>query len=88
MTLAFNGTDSINVLQNFANSTVPIVGGNGAYAGATGSLTVTSPVHSGYNGYEFKRDGHRNRSPTQSADHYSGQDGLRVIHPDFGERLA
>jgi hypothetical protein len=57
MTLAFNATDSINVLQNFANSTVPIVGGTGAYAGATGSLTVTSPVHSGYNGYEFKGTG-------------------------------
>src|SRR5215467_11933954 len=57
MTLAFNGTDSINVLQNFANSTVPIVGGTGIYAGATGSLTLTSPVHSGSNGYEFKGTG-------------------------------
>lgn len=59
MTLAFNATDSINALMNFNDSpvTFPIVGGTGAYAGAVGSLTVTSPVHSGPNGYEYKGTG-------------------------------
>ena len=57
MMLAFNSTDSINVLMNLNNSTFPIVGGTGAYAGATGTLTVTSPVHSGSNGYEYKGTG-------------------------------
>jgi uncharacterized protein (TIGR03437 family) len=59
MTLAFNGTDSLNVLMNMNDppTTYPIVGGTGAYAGAAGSLTVNSPVHSGYNGYEYKGTG-------------------------------
>jgi uncharacterized protein (TIGR03437 family) len=57
LTLAFNSTDSINILENFANSTVPIVGGTGAYAGATGSLTFTILGHSVSNGYEFKGTG-------------------------------
>ena len=57
VTLAFNGADSINVLENFANSTVPIVGGTGAYAGARGSLTFITNGHSGNNGYEFKGTG-------------------------------
>jgi uncharacterized protein (TIGR03437 family) len=56
MTLAFNGTDSINVLVNWDNSTYPIVGGTGAYAGATGSLSVSN-THSGSTGYEFKGTG-------------------------------
>jgi uncharacterized protein (TIGR03437 family) len=56
MTLAFNGTDSINVLVNWENSTYPIVGGTGAYAGATGSLSVSN-THSGYTGYEYKGTG-------------------------------
>lgn len=54
MTLAFNSTDSINVLMNVNDAPVafPIVGGTGAYAGASGSLNV-SKIHSGYNGYEY-----------------------------------
>jgi len=58
MTLAFNGTDSVTVLMNFNDAPVvfPIVGGTGAYAGATGSLSV-SKIHSGYSGYEYTGTG-------------------------------
>jgi hypothetical protein len=57
MTLVFNGTDSLNVLANWGNSsTFPIVGGTGTYAGVTGSLSVSN-VHSGSTGYEFKGTG-------------------------------
>jgi uncharacterized protein (TIGR03437 family) len=58
MTLAFNGADSINALMNPNDSpvTFPIVGGTGAYAGATGSLSVSN-IHSGSTGYEYKGTG-------------------------------
>jgi uncharacterized protein (TIGR03437 family) len=58
MTLTFNSTDSINVLMSDRDSpvTFPIVGGTGAYAGASGSLNV-SKIHSGNNGYEYTGSG-------------------------------
>jgi uncharacterized protein (TIGR03437 family) len=58
MTLALNGADSINVVMNTNDApvTFPIVGGTGAYAGATGSLSVSN-IHSGYTGYEYKGTG-------------------------------
>jgi hypothetical protein len=89
MTLAFNGADSISAVMNFNDppGTFPIVGGTGAYAGAKGSLNAPSP-HSGYNGYEYKGTGTVMVAAPGGPDHNSGQDGFRVVHPDFRERLA
>lgn len=63
-TIAFNDTDSIAFMMNFSGSpvTFKIVGGTGAYAGATGSLNVSS-IHSGYSGYEYKGSGTVNTPP-------------------------
>lgn len=58
MVLNFNGSDSITVLMNQNDAPVSflIVGGTGAYQGASGSLNVSS-IHSGNSGYEYKGTG-------------------------------